>query len=337
MTQEESHPDQEGHADNRRRRQSGQVTEQGALLSGRPASLPARTAACSAPALIGVTADEHWVIRHGATYALLLIANQRLTAPLPVAGRGSSRRPEAGAGPGGGRPSPPDQIPPPGNGRERGGTREAPEPAGGHDGRADRSTGWRPTRVPPAGRPGVPARRPTQGASQPIQDNTPAGLSRHPRRPIQAPPQAHPARPAGPPRAPPQAHPGHLRRPRAPPQADPECPPAGLAVAPPQAQPECRPHPPPGPAQATRGAPQASRGAAPAGPAGGAATRPTLASASGQARVRGRSGRPPGAGQNSRTCGGRPSPRAGPEPRPRHRPPWQDPRRSRRFRGLAAG
>ena len=50
MTQEESHPDQEGHADNRGRRQSGQVTEQGALLSGRPTGLPARPAVTSLPA-----------------------------------------------------------------------------------------------------------------------------------------------------------------------------------------------------------------------------------------------------------------------------------------------
>src|ERR1035438_7243149 len=44
MTQEESHPDQERHADNRRGCQSGQVAEQGALLSGRPTGLPACTA-----------------------------------------------------------------------------------------------------------------------------------------------------------------------------------------------------------------------------------------------------------------------------------------------------
>ena len=81
MTQEESHPDQEGHADNRRRRQSGQVTEQGTLLSGRPASLPSRTAVTSQPVFIGVTADEHWVISRGPTYALLLIPNGRPAAP----------------------------------------------------------------------------------------------------------------------------------------------------------------------------------------------------------------------------------------------------------------
>src|ERR1700722_2020819 len=102
MTQEQSHPDQEGDTDNRRRRQSSQVTQQGALLSGRPASLPTRTAARSAPALIGVTADEHWVIRHGPTYALLLIANQRPAAPLPVVVRTNSGPPGAGAGPRGG-------------------------------------------------------------------------------------------------------------------------------------------------------------------------------------------------------------------------------------------
>lgn len=81
MTQEESHPDQEGHAHNRRRRQSGQVTEQGAPLSGRPTGLPARTAVTSLPALTGVTADEHWVIHRGPTYALLLTAIGRRPAP----------------------------------------------------------------------------------------------------------------------------------------------------------------------------------------------------------------------------------------------------------------
>ncbi len=105
MTQEESQPDQEGHADNRRRRQSGEVAEQGALLSGRPTGLPARVAVPSAPALIGVTVPEHWVIRHGPTYALLRIANGRPAAPSPLrdvplrtagsrpgpAGRGSPR------------------------------------------------------------------------------------------------------------------------------------------------------------------------------------------------------------------------------------------------------
>ena len=81
MTQEESHPDQEGHGDNRGRRQSGQVTEQGALLSGRPAGLPSRTAVTSQPVFIGVTTGEHWVISRGPTYALLLIPNGRPAAP----------------------------------------------------------------------------------------------------------------------------------------------------------------------------------------------------------------------------------------------------------------
>lgn len=49
MTQEESDPDQEGHADNRGRRQSSQVAEQHAPLSGCPAGLPARTALTSPP------------------------------------------------------------------------------------------------------------------------------------------------------------------------------------------------------------------------------------------------------------------------------------------------
>ncbi len=84
MAQEESHPDQEGHADNRRRRHSGQVAEQGAPLSGRPTGLPARTTVTSPPTLIGVTADEHWVIHHGPTYSLLLIANGQPGAPSPL-------------------------------------------------------------------------------------------------------------------------------------------------------------------------------------------------------------------------------------------------------------
>ena len=92
MAQEESHPDEEGHADNRRRRQSGQVAEQGALLSGRPTGLPARVTVTSLPDLIGVTADEHWVIHRGSTYALLLIANGQPAAPSPLGTENSGRR-----------------------------------------------------------------------------------------------------------------------------------------------------------------------------------------------------------------------------------------------------
>jgi hypothetical protein len=99
MTQEESHPDQEGHADNRGRRQSGQVTEQGAPLSGRPTGLPACTPVTSLPTLIGVTGDEHWVIRRGPPYALLLIANGPPAAPSRLRGpqlRGTRSRAAGG-------------------------------------------------------------------------------------------------------------------------------------------------------------------------------------------------------------------------------------------------
>ena len=92
MAQEESHPDEEGHADNRRRRQSGQVAEQGALLSGRPTGLPARVTVTLSADLIGVTADEHWVIHRGSTYALLLIANGQPAAPSPLGTENSGRR-----------------------------------------------------------------------------------------------------------------------------------------------------------------------------------------------------------------------------------------------------
>ena len=55
--------------------------------------------------LIGVTADEHWVIRRGPTYALLLIGNGPLPAPSPCGtetrGRGyGGRGPGRAGGPG---------------------------------------------------------------------------------------------------------------------------------------------------------------------------------------------------------------------------------------------
>ena len=248
MTQEESHPDQEGHADNRRRRQSSQVTEQGTPLSGRPAGLPARTRPCSPPTLIGVTADEHWVIPRAPTYALLLIANQRPTAPSPLRGGTTSD----GGSPYLGRVAghlPRPMNPPPGKRQEPGGTpegagagRRAPRPSGP-------GTGQGPARVPAAGPPGVSA-------------GGPSGV-----------------RPEGPPGA------------RGPPGL-----PRGGRV---------------------RRRPDAGRGFRPeAGPAGGTP------------------GRPP-RGQTARTRRGNPAARADPELRPRHRPPWQDPRRSRRIRGPA--
>ena len=150
MSQEESHPDQEGRADNRRRRQSRQVAEQGALLSGRPTGLPARTAVTSLPTLIGVTADEHWVIYRGPTYALLLIAIGRRAAP-SLLGHGPRRVREAGRPAARARDRPGSRIPVPGHGpgscgraRAPGGPGSPGPPAPGRpEGTAGRS-GWGP-------------------------------------------------------------------------------------------------------------------------------------------------------------------------------------------------
>ena len=189
MTQEQSHPDQEGDTDNRRRRQSGQVTQQGALLSGRPAGLPTRAAARSAPALIGVTADEHWVNRRGPTYALLLIANQRPAAPSPLrAGPTPGRRePEPGRG---AKTFPAPSIPreeTAANARHVQGARarrRARRPSGPEYGPEahPECRPQAPPRVPPASTAQSAARRPIQGA--------PAGPPGRAR-------QTHPA-PAGP-------------------------------------------------------------------------------------------------------------------------------------------
>jgi hypothetical protein len=240
MTQEESHPDQEGDTDNRRRRQSGQVTEQGALLSGRPAGLPTRTAARSAPALIGVTADEHWVIRHGSTYALLLIANQRPAAPSPLRAGPTpgSRAPEPGRA---AQTFPAPSIPQPGNGRERGrhtrgagAGRQAARPSGPEYGlRPTQSAARRhhpgcgpadPPRAPPAGPPGAgpadppgilagpsrgPGRTQPEGSGRPTR-GVPAGPSAGLGRPTRVPRRPPPGVPAGRPRDRPQAHPGHI-------------------------------------------------------------------------------------------------------------------------------
>ncbi len=190
MTQEESHPDQEGHADNRRRRQSGQVTEQGTLLSGRPAGLPSRTAAPSQPAFIGVTTDEHWVICTRAYLCIVAHTQSEAGCALPVAGRDNSRRPEAGAGAAGRETFPPHQS----CRLETAGTRRHARGAGA--GRRG-TTAWR-AGVRAAGPPEAPP-RPDPG---------------HPRRP--GCPGGPPAAPAGPrpslTRAPPQPHPGTPRR-----------------------------------------------------------------------------------------------------------------------------
>jgi hypothetical protein len=248
MTQEQSHPDQEGDTDNRRRRQSGQVTQQGALLSGRPAGLPTRTAARSAPALIGVTADEHWVIRHGPTYALLLIANQRPTAPLPVVVRANSAPPGAGRGAETFRTPSIPQEETAGNARlvrGAGAGRPARRPSGPEDGpeahprcrpeSTTQSAACRPVQGALHARPGPP-RRPTWGPRQ----THPGGRRAAPtgaRRPA----WGRPGHPGG---AGPAGRPGAARRPplKLPtgPSGDP---PAGPPAVPPQAQPGVRRHP----------------------------------------------------------------------------------------------
>jgi hypothetical protein len=190
MTQEESHPDQEGHADNRRRRQSGQVTEQGTPLSGRPAGLPARTRPCSPPTLIGVTADEHWVIPRAPTYALLLIANQRPTAPSPLRGRDNFRRTEARTWAGRRESFPRPLNPPPGKRQNPAAHPKGPGPAAGHDGRADRGTGRSPARVPAGGPPGCRSQAGPGAGRRPIRVRP-----RTHREPL----EVHPGCPLGPP------------------------------------------------------------------------------------------------------------------------------------------
>jgi hypothetical protein len=126
--------------------------------------------------LIGVTADEHWVIRRGPTYALLLIANQRPTAPSPLQGTDNFRRAAALAGPGGGRPSPPHES------RRRetaepGGTRDAPgRPPGTTPGGSENRPEYRPEAHPDAGR------RPTQGPPEGPTRVLPGGTPGLPRR-----------------------------------------------------------------------------------------------------------------------------------------------------------
>ena len=306
MTQEQSHPDQEGDTDNRRRRQSGQVTQQGALLSGRPAGLPTRAAARSAPALIGVTGDEHWVIWHGPTYALLLIANQRPAAPSPLRAGANSGPPGAGAGPRG-EDLPCPVNPAAGNGRERAAQARRREPGAAPDGLADRRTGPRPTpgcrpQAPPRARPAGPSRAPPQahsaGPARPTGEGRRAAPTRAPQAswgPRAATPEA--ARPAGRPGAacgPPwsrrhairgtcqQAVRGTACRPTLGTFAGP----AGSPVAP------IRP-----PARAPPGAPAAPPGR-PRGPSRRSARRPILTPAGARAPwARGRPGRPPGRGK----------------------------------------
>ena len=279
MTQEESHSDQEGHADNRRRRQSGQVTEQGTPLSGRPAGLPARTRPCSPPTLIGVTADEHWVIPRAPTYALLLIANQRPTAPSPLGGGTTSGGRKPAPGPGGGRPSPPHESAA-GKRQEPGGTREeagagrrARRPSGpGYGRRPARGTGGGPPGVRPEGRPGVPA-----GSPPGCRPEAPRGTGRKP------------------PGCRPEAHPGSARGPTGGPGGPPGLPPGAVPGAARTPARGCRPE---------------------AGPGG---------------RDAGKTAQ----GTDHMDYRDNPAARAGREPRPRHRPSWQDPRRSRRIRGRA--
>ena len=181
MTQEESHPDQEGHADNRRRCQSGQVTEQGTPLSGRPAGLPARTRPCSPPTLIGVTADEHWVIPRAPTYALLLIANQRPTAPSPLRGGTTS----GGGSPYLGRaagvlPAPHESAAGKTAGTRRHTRRGRGRPPGSTAGR----TGYRPGPGPGTGRRAAPGYRP--GARPGSAPKAHRGPEAHPGCPVGA-------------------------------------------------------------------------------------------------------------------------------------------------------
>jgi hypothetical protein len=117
--------------------------------------------------LIGVTADEHWVIHHGPTYALLLIANGQPAAPSPLrhgqlraaASRprwAGSRRAGPGGRPPGGRPRwlapvagsrragqrPPSAVHP-GAGPRRGLSRPRPGRRPGPAARASRADGTR--------------------------------------------------------------------------------------------------------------------------------------------------------------------------------------------------
>ena len=207
MTQEESHPDQEGRAHNRRRCQSGQVAEQGAPLSRRPTGLPARTTVTSLPTLIRVTADEHWVICRGPTYALLLIAIGRRAAPSPLrpgpcraAGSGRPVAPAAGlqaahpgAGPGRGLVRPGPAGPAPRVDRVNQSRRRWPAwagPAGWDAGRAGRGLSGRTTPScpgqPPAARlTGTAPRGPHRRGRIPDVAGE-SGQARHSPRPVPA-------------------------------------------------------------------------------------------------------------------------------------------------------
>ena len=273
MTQEQSHPDQEGDTDNRRRRQSGQVTQQGALLSGRPAGLPTRTAARSAPALIGVTADEHWVIRHGPTYALLLIANQRPAAPSPLWSGPTPGRRELGRG----AETFPARIPQEetaGNARHMRGAgagRRARRPSGPEDG-PEAHPGCRPasTTQSAARRPSREARRPPGWPARPTLGVCQAAPTRAPQASL-GPPAGLPGAARRPPCRSPWSHPQAIRGTASRPTRGTFAGPAGAPA-----------HPPGRPRRPSRGRRMHSP-AARAGPAGGAVRRPTLTPAGGHA------------------------------------------------------